>query len=224
MLSSTLPPDLSAAPAHLQRVDKRLGRVIERVGPLGLALLPPGRAPGLMQTSPFAALCRSVIYQQLHGKAAAAILGRVKALYGFNVEDEAGFPDPQALLTTADEPLRAAGLSGSKLRAIRGLAEATLNGGVPTSEVIATMDDEAIIAQLTALRGIGRWTVEILLMFHLGRPDVLPATDFGVRKGFQIVYRKKEMPAPREVLAFGERWRPWRSAAAWYLWRATELK
>ena len=209
--------------AHLQRVDKRLGRIIERVGPLGLALLPPDRAPGLMQVSPFAALARSVIYQQLNGKAAAVILGRVKALYGFGPEDIAGFPDPQALLATADEPLRAAGLSRAKLLAIRGLAEATQNGILPTRDVIASLNDEAIVTQLTTLRGIGRWTVEILLMFHLGRPDVLPATDFGVRKGFQIVYRKKEMPAPREVLAFGERWRPWRSAAAWYLWRATEL-
>ena len=208
--------------AHLARVDKRLGRLIAKVGPCALALLPPGRAPALMQGSPYAALARSVIYQQLSGKIAAIILGRVKAIYGLGAAEESVFPAPADLLATADEPLRAAGLSRAKLAAIRGLAEAALSGVIPTREVIATMDDEAIVAQLTTLRGIGRWTVEMLLMFHLARPDVLPATDYGVRAGFKLLYKKKELPTPRELLAYGERWRPWRSTAAWYLWRALD--
>jgi len=161
---------------------------------------------------------QSVAYQQLNGTAAATILGRVKALYPHR-----RFPMPQDLLNTPDEQLRAAGLSRAKIMAVKDIGDKTLNGVVPSLSAIAQMSEEEIVAQLLTIRGVGPWTVEMLLIFTLGRPDVLPTTDYGVRKGFALTYGWKELPRPKELLEFGEKWRPHRTTAAWYFWRALEL-
>ena len=191
--------------------DKKLARWIRRCGPYALE-------PSKLH-SPFAALTRSIVYQQLHGRAAATILARVVALFSASGKK---FPTPQQLLDAPEEALRGAGLSRNKLLAVRDLAAKTLDGTVPTLAALRRMSDEEIVDRLTEVRGIGRWTVEMMLMFRLGRPDVLPATDYGVRKGYSIVYGG-EMPAPKDLLAHGERWRPYRSVASWYFWRITEL-
>lgn len=193
----------------LSAADPALGRLIERVPSKRLELAAPG--------SPFEALLEAIVYQQLTGKAAATILGRVKALF------EGGVVTPGALLALAEESLRGAGLSRAKTAAVRDLAAKTLDGTVPTANALRRMPEEEIVERLTAIRGVGRWTVEMLLIFRLGRPDVLPATDYGVRKGFQSTFRKRALPAPKDILRHGERWRPFRTVAAWYLWRATEL-
>lgn len=190
--------------------DKTLARVIRKVGPCRLQ--PKARR------SPFESLVQAVTYQQLNGKAAATILGRVKALY-----PRRRFPRPEDLLDTPDEQLRGAGLSRAKTAAVKDLAAKTVAGVVPAARAIARMSDEEIVERLTTVRGVGPWTVEMLLMFTLGRPDVLPASDYGVRKGFALVYGWKELPKPKELTAFGERWKPYRTTAAWYLWRALEL-
>jgi len=195
---------------HLTKTDKVLGRLIRRVGPCRLR---PKR-----RRSPFEALVQSVAYQQLNGTAAATILGRVKALY-----PQRRFPTPQDLLNTPDEQLRAAGLSRAKIMAVKDIAAKTLNGVVPSLSAIAQMSEEEIVAQLLTIRGVGPWTVEMLLIFTLGRPDVLPTTDYGVRKGFALTYGWKELPRPKELLEFGEKWRPHRTTAAWYFWMALEL-
>src|SRR5438034_3498255 len=199
-----------AALAHLARTDKILARLIKRVGPC--ALKPRNRR------SPFEALVQSVAYQQLNGAAAATILGRVKALYPGR-----RFPTPEGLLATPDERLRSAGLSRAKTAAIKDIAAKTLAGVVPTSRAIAAMSDAEILDRLTAVRGVGPWTVHMLLIFTLGREDVLPATDYGVCKGFALTYGWKDLPKPKELLEYGERWRPHRTTAAWYFWRALDL-
>jgi len=196
--------------AHLNRADKTLSRLIKKIGPCRLATAT--RRP------PFQALVRSVTFQQLNGKAAETILGRVLALYPGKK-----FPTPEDLLATSDEKLRSAGLSRAKTAAVKDLATKTLTGLVPNSRTIRKLSNEEIIERLTTVRGVGPWTVEMLLMFTLGREDVLPATDFGVRKGFALTYGLKEMPSPKELLAHGEKWRPHRTTAAWYLWRAVDL-
>ena len=159
----------------------------------------------------------AIIYQQLSGKAAATIHGRLLAL----------FPDgdglaPQPLLDAPDDLLRGAGLSRAKVAAVRDLAAKTLDGTVPPLDILKTLDDEAIIQRLTAVRGVGRWTAEMLLIFRLGRPDVLPIHDLGVRRGFQRTYGLDVLPPPKALHAHGERWRPYRSVASWYLWRAAD--
>src|SRR4051812_8495803 len=194
---------------HLTRADKAMGKLIKRVGACGWK---PDR-----RRSPFEALVQSVAYQQLNGTAAATIFGRVKALYPGK-----RFPTPEELLATPDERLRGAGLSRSKVAAIKDIAANTLSGVVPTSRAIARMDDAAILCQLTTIRGVGPWTVHMLLIFKLGRPDILPTTDYGVRKGFALIHKLKELPTPDELLRHGEVWRPYRSIAAWYLWRALD--
>lgn len=166
---------------------------------------------------PFDALAESIAYQQLSGKAAATIFGRVRALY-----PKRKWFSPELILATPDETFRAAGLSRSKTIAIKDLAAKTLDGTVPTRAALDRMNDEEIIARLTTVRGIGRWTVEMLLLFDLGRLDVWPVDDYGVRKGYAKTFRKKELPKPKELLAIGERWRPYRSVAAWYFWRALD--
>jgi DNA-3-methyladenine glycosylase II len=195
--------------AHLSKADKVLGRLIRKVGPCGWK---PDK-----RRSPFETLVKSVAHQQLNGTAAATILKRVIALYPGRT-----FPTPEDLIGTPDERLRAAGLSRAKVASIKDIAAKTLTGVVPTSRAIARMDNDAIIARLTTIRGVGPWTVEMLLMFRLGRPDVLPATDYGIRKGFATTYRLKNLPTPAELLDHGEKWRPYRSIAAWYLWRSLE--
>jgi 3-methyladenine DNA glycosylase/8-oxoguanine DNA glycosylase len=157
---------------------------------------------------PFDALAESIAYQQLSGKAAATIFGRVRALY-----PKRKWLDPEQLLATPDETLRAAGLSRAKTAALKDLAAKTIDGTVPTGRALIRMSDDEIVTRLTAVRGIGRWTVEMLLLFDLGRPDVWPVDDYGVRR---------QLPTPKQLMKFGEKWRPYRSMAAWYFWRALD--
>ena len=195
---------------HLKLADKTLGRLIRKVGP---CTLKPRNG-----RSPYESLVQAVVYQQLNGTAARTILGRFKALYPGR-----RFPAPEDVLASPDEALRGAGLSRAKTAAIKDIAARTLEGVVPTLRAIKRLSDAEIVERLTTLRGVGPWTVEMLLIFTLGRLDVLPATDYGVRKGFALVYGWKDLPTPKELLDYGERWRPHRSTAAWYFWRALEL-
>jgi methylated-DNA-[protein]-cysteine S-methyltransferase len=206
--TTTVPYDAVAALGHLRKADPQLGALIDRVGAFRLELQKPRKT--------FEALAESIVYQQLTGKAAATIWGRVKERLG-------GAVTAEAVAAASDATLRGAGLSGAKAAALRDLSARTLAGTVPPLPRLRRMDDEAIVEQLSEVRGIGRWTVEMLLIFGLGRPDVLPVDDYGVRKGFGRAFRTKELPKPREVAERGERWRPWRSVASWYLWRANDL-
>ena len=167
---------------------------------------------------PFDALAESIAYQQLSGKAAATIFGRVRALY-----PKRKWLDPEQLLATPDETLRAAGLSRAKTAALKDLAAKTIDGTVPTGRALIRMSDDEIVTRLTAVRGIGRWTVEMLLLFDLGRPDVWPVDDYGVRKGFAKTFGRRKLPTPKQLMKFGEKWRPYRSVAAWYFWRALDI-
>lgn len=202
--------DPEIACRHLAEADPRLGELMERAGPFTMRPLPT--------QSLFAALARSIVYQQLSGKAAGTILARTIQLFA-----PRRFPTPRDLLDASTERLRAAGLSAAKTAALKDLAARTLVGTVPSLAQIRRMDDEAVIERLTEVRGIGRWTVEMLLIFTLGRPDVWPVDDFGVRAGYKIAYGLDDMPKPKELLELGERFRPHRSIAAWYLWRATDM-
>ncbi len=203
--------DPDEAVAALSSSDRRLARLIERAGPFKLR-------PEKMQ-SPFQALFRAIVYQQLSGKAAATIHARVKAEFpGRN-----GLR-PAAVLEMSEETLRRAGMSRAKVAAVKDLAAKTIDGTVPTLSRLRAMDDAEIVSRLVSVRGIGTWTVEMLLMFRLGRPDVLPAGDLGVRRGFMLTYQTPEMPKPRELVEHAERWRPFRSVASWYLWRAVDLQ
>ena len=166
---------------------------------------------------PFDALAESIAYQQLSGKAAATIFGRVRALY-----PKRKWLDPEQLLATPDETLRAAGLSRAKTAALKDLAAKTIDGTVPSGRALIRMSDDEIITRLTTVRGIGRWTVEMLLLFDLGRPDVWPVDDYGVRKGFAKTFGRRKLPTPKQLMKFGEKWRPYRSVAAWYFWRALD--
>lgn len=204
-----LPYDPDAARRHLTAADPKLGALIEKVGPFALRLKQTDGA--------FAALAESIVYQQLNGKAAATILGRVKALFPSRV-----FFTPRDLIAAKDEELRGAGLSRSKLAALRDLAAKAEDGTVPTLPALAKMTDDEIVERLTVVRGIGRWTVEMLLIFRLGRPDVLPVADYGVRQGFKRVFKTRELPTADQMTRRGEKWRPFRSVASWYLWRALE--
>jgi O-6-methylguanine DNA methyltransferase len=201
--------DADAAAAHLSERDPRLARVIAEVGPPRLRLA--------ATQSTFEALAESIVYQQLTGKAAGTIHGRLRAL----------FPRqrvrPEPLLAHRDEVLRGAGLSRGKILALRDLAARTLDGTVPPVRALHALDDDAIVERLVKVRGIGRWTVEMLLIFRLGRPDVLPVGDYGVRHGFQLAYGKRKMPTPAQLARVGEKWRPFRTVASWYLWRAVDL-
>jgi len=166
---------------------------------------------------PFDALAESIAYQQLSGKAAATIWGRVRALYG-----KRKWLDPAEVLKTPDEKLRGAGLSRSKVAALKDLAAKALDGTVPTRRELVKMSDEEIIERLTKVRGIGRWTVEMLLLFDLGRLDVWPVADYGVQKGFAKTFGRRKLPTPKQFQKIGEKWRPYRSVAAWYFWRALD--
>jgi len=203
------PFDAAAAVKHIRRVDPELAAVIRRAGRCGLE--PRLRHP------PFEELLEAIVYQQLSGKAAATIYGRVRALY-----PRRRALNPAALLDTPDDALRGAGLSRAKLAAARDLAAKTIEGVVPTAAALRRMPDDEIVARLTAVRGVGRWTVEMLLIFRLGRPDVLPIHDLGIQKGFQLTYGTRQRPKPDRIERHGERWRPFRSVASWYLWRATD--
>jgi 3-methyladenine DNA glycosylase/8-oxoguanine DNA glycosylase len=192
---------------HLKRADDVLARVIERVGPCRFR----PRSKG----THFDALLRSIVYQQLSGKAAGTILDRVLALYGGR------YPRPADLLDTTDEALRGAGLSRQKLAYLRDLATKVHTGDVPLARV-GRMADDDVIAQLTRVNGIGRWTAQMFLMFRLGRPDVLPEFDLGIQTAIQRAYDLPKRPAPAEVLRIGATWRPHATIASWYLWRSLE--
>ena len=166
---------------------------------------------------PFDALAESIAYQQLNGKAAATIWSRVRALY-----PQRKYLNPKLVLATPDAQLRAAGLSRNKIAALKDLAAKTIDGTVPSGRALSRMGDDEIIARLITVRGIGRWTVEMLLLFDLGRPDVWPVDDYGVRKGFAKTFRRRKLPTPKQLTKFGEQWRPYRSIAAWYFWRALD--
>ena len=203
--------DITEAVRKLRDSDPKLARLIESVGPCGLN--------GRGARSPFAALAESIAYQQLTGKAAATIFSRVLAIYR-----PKRFPTPEDILATPDQALRDAGLSRSKVASIKDLSAKTIDGTVPKLARLRRLSDDEIVERLTSVRGIGRWTVEMLLMFHLGRPDVLPASDYGVRKGFHRTFRTRGLPTPAQILKRGELWRPYRSVASWYLWRALEIE
>lgn len=193
---------------HLCAADPAFAALIARVGPCRLAPAP---------REPYEALVRAIAHQQLHGRAAEAILSRLLAL----VPGE-GFPGPDALAALPDEALRGCGFSATKTAAIRSICARALDGTVPGSAEAAGLSDEELIARLTTIRGVGRWTVEMLLIFTLGRPDVLPVDDFAVREGWRLIQGLDRQPRPRELARIGEAWAPWRSTASWYLWRAAD--
>jgi DNA-3-methyladenine glycosylase II len=197
------------AHAHLAKRCKVMRRLIKEHGPC--ALVPEaGR-------SPFESLVRAVAHQQLNGTAAETILGRFRALFPGKK-----FPSAKQLATVQDDAMRAAGFSWAKIAALRDIAAKTLDGTIPSSRTIQKMSDVEIIERLVSVRGVGRWTVEMLLIFKLGRPDVFPADDFGVRNGFRIAHGLAEMPKPKDLLAHAELWRPHATTAAWLLWRAAD--
>ena len=195
---------------YLCRADKKLARLIRQAGPCTMKT--HRRRP------PFVALVTAVAHQQLNGTAAMSILKRVLALYPGK-----RFPAPEDLLATPDDQLRAAGLSRAKIASIKDIAAKTIEGVVPGLREAHKLSNEEILERLTSVRGVGPWTVEMFLMFTLGRLDVLPATDYGVRKGFALTFGWKDLPTPKELLEYGERWRPHRTTASWYMWRALEL-
>jgi methylated-DNA-[protein]-cysteine S-methyltransferase len=205
--------DAHEATAHLSKVDPILGRHIRQIGPFSI------RRREALGT--YEMLAESIVYQQLNGKAAATIAGRVKAVFGRESTDT--YPPPAVFLSAAEEKLRAAGLSRNKLASIRDLADKVMSGSIPPMLELEVLGDDEIVERLTVVRGIGRWTVEMLLMFRLGRSDVLPADDFGVRKGFGRLFLNGRMPTQEQLQKHAERWRPFRSVASWYMWRAAEL-
>jgi DNA-3-methyladenine glycosylase II len=198
-----------AAHKHLSKNDPVMKRLIREHGPCKLQ--PETRR------SPFQSLVLAVAHQQLNGIAANTILSRFKKLFPGRT-----FPHPGDLAKVTDAQIRACGFSFAKIKAIRDIAEKTLAGVVPTPRQIVKLPDDEIIARLTEVHGVGRWTVEMLLIFQLGRNDVLPVDDFGVRNGFRVAYKKRDLPKPKALLKFGERWRPHGTTAAWYLWRAAD--
>ncbi len=201
--------DPATAVAHLRASDTALAALIDRVGPFALELQAAG--------SLFAALLRSIVYQQLHGKAAATIHGRVLAQLAIH-----GGPTLEALAQVPDVALRGAGLSGNKLLAVRDLARKCRDGTVPSLKEARRLSDEELVARLTEVRGIGPWTVHMLLIFHLGRPDVMPTGDFAIRLAFKNLYRKRQDPTPEAILKHTRPWQPYRSVASWYLWRSLD--
>jgi DNA-3-methyladenine glycosylase II len=200
--------DHIAGRRHLGRMDPVMKGLVRE--------LPPSAFERQRGMTAYQALVRAVAHQQLHAVAAERILARLVAL-----TPGVGFPSPQELLALPEGALRGVGFSTAKAMALRDIAAKTLEGVIPAPRVLARMGDDAIIERLLEVRGVGRWTAEILLI-RLGRPDVLPADDFGLRSGFRVAYGGKDLPAPRELRAFGERWRPFRTVAAWYLWRAAD--
>ncbi len=202
--------DPEEAVAALSKVDAAMGRLIERAGPCLLEAQAPYH--------PFRALMRSIVYQQLSGKAAGTIYGRVLDLF-----PQSTHPEPEHVLALPDEAFRGAGMSRAKVAAIKDLAEKTLKGEVPPGRRLNGMSDDEIISRFTRVRGVGEWTVQMMLIFDLGRADVLPVKDLGVRKGFKLTYGLSGLPEPAELLEHGEIWRPYRSVASWYLWRAVAL-
>ena len=209
--SAGMPASDFADPAirrHLAARDPVLAQVMRTHGPCTLERDP---------AAPYRALASAVVFQQLNGNAARTILGRVCALGGGRA-----FPSPERLARISDAQLRGAGLSAAKTAAIRDIAAKVRDGIIPGPRAIHALADDAIVERCTTARGVGRWTVEMLLIFRLGRPDVLPADDYGVRNGFRHAFGLPDLPAPKALLAHGECWRPWRTVAAWYLWRVAD--
>jgi DNA-3-methyladenine glycosylase II len=204
-----LPFDMRVAIEHLSSRDPFLAKVMEGAEEF--------RLRSDEGESPYEVLLSSITYQSISGKAAATIYGRIKAL-----GTGGRAPTPQEMIRLRKSTLRKAGLSGAKIVAMKDLARKTIEGVVPSHHEALKISDEELVARLTAVRGIGAWTVEMFLIFRLGRPDVLPIHDLAVKKGWSVTYGKKHMPKPKELLAFGERWRPYRTVASWYMWRAFE--
>jgi methylated-DNA-[protein]-cysteine S-methyltransferase len=202
--------DPHAAVTHLRKADPALGRTIDRIGAFNLELR---NTPSI-----FVALAEAIVYQQLNGKAAATIFARVRALF----RNAHQGPTPEQILRAPGDKLRGAGLSQNKMLSLQDLAKRAVIGEIPTLAEANRMTDDELIERLTHVRGIGRWTVEMLLISRLGRPDVLPVDDFGIRKGYMIAFNKPDMPTPKDVLARGAKWAPYRTVASWYLWRAAE--
>jgi DNA-3-methyladenine glycosylase II len=193
---------------HLSN-DRRFAELISRVG--------PPRMDIQRQRGPYEALVRAIAHQQLHGRAAEAILARFTALFPGE-----GFPPPDAVMATAESALRGCGFSTAKVAAIRDICAKALDGTVPTRRQTHRLTDEALIERLTTIRGVGRWTVEMLLIFTLGRPDVLPVDDFGVREGYRMLHGLEAQPKPKALAEIGLAWAPHRSLATWYLYRAAD--
>jgi DNA-3-methyladenine glycosylase II len=210
MAASSFSEQLREAEVALVSADRRFAPIVRRVGPCQLERARHFR--------PFEALLTSITHQQLSGKAAQTILGRVKERLA-----DGAFPTPEQVLRARMPTLRACGLSGNKALALKDLAAKTLDGTVPTSRALHRLDDETIIARLTEVRGVGRWTVEMMLMFRLGRLDVMPVDDLGVRKGFSQLARLADVVKPKALLAESERWRPYRTVASWYCWRVLDV-
>ena len=205
----TLPFDLGDATRHLSARDEKLAELIAQTAQFRIEMD--------AAQSPYEALLEAIAYQSISGKAAATIYGRIKAL-GSNGRP----PTPQQMCQLRTTVLRKAGLSNAKVLAMKDLAQKTIDGIVPSLEEAARLSDGELLERLDSVRGIGAWTVEMFLIFNLGRPDVLPIHDLGVKKGWSVTYGKKHMPKPKELLEFGERWRPYRTVASWYMWRAFE--
>ena len=193
--------------SHLRRVDPILAGIIDRVGPCRLEARRKG--------THYDALVRSIVFQQLSGKAASTILSRFFALYPERT------PTPEAVLETPDPTLRAVGLSRQKVAYLRDLSLKITTGDLPLDEVEQMADDD-LIAHLVQVKGIGRWTAQMFLMFRLGRPDVLPELDLGIQNAIKRAYRKRKRPTPNDVKKIGARWSPHSSVASWYLWRSLE--
>jgi len=201
--------ELSEAIRHLSERDETLRALIAELAPFQIDVVDA--------QSPYEVLLESIVYQSISGKAAATIFGRIKAL-----GSDGRPPSPPQMLRIPSPKLRKAGLSGAKVLAMKDLAKKALAGIVPTHDEALKLSDEELVERLVSVRGIGAWTVEMFLIFRLGRPDVLPIHDLGVKKGWSVAYGKKHMPKPKELLKFGERWRPFRTVASWYMWRAFE--
>ena len=204
------PFDLATACAHVAKRDRTLARLIREIGPCELQIA--------AKQSPYEALAESIVYQQLSGKAAASIYARFCRLFGSR-----RCPRPERVAEATVEQLRTAGLSRTKAEALRDLARRALDGTIPTRARAERLSDTEIVERLTEVRGVGRWTVEMFLIFTLGRPDVLPVDDYGVRKGFAQTFGRRILPRPKELSGHGERWRPFRTVASWYLWRANDI-
>ncbi len=193
---------------HLRTRDPRMAKLIDEIGLI--------KMPARRSRDPYLALLETIAYQQLAGSAAKKIWERVLGLF------DADGPRPEKLLALSENELRSAGLSRSKAVSMRDIAARTVSGHVPDAQRMKGMSDEELFAALTQIRGVGPWTVEMLLMFTLRRPDIMPVTDYGIRKGFQVLYRKRQMPTPKQILKKAEAWRPYRTAAALYLWRIAD--
>jgi 3-methyladenine DNA glycosylase/8-oxoguanine DNA glycosylase len=202
--------DYREAIAHITKDDPRLAALIEKSVEFTLIID--------KQQTPYESLLHAITHQSIAGKAAAVIFDRIKAL-GTNGR----CPPPEELLRVHAQTLRKAGLSAAKIAAVRDLAQKTIDGVVPTMEDAHKMSDQELVERLISVRGIGSWTVEMFLIFRLGRPDVLPIHDYGVQKGFALTYGKRRIPKPKELAKFGERWSPYRTVASWYMWRAIEV-